>query len=115
MNIRTHQLPGQPGVKMNQMQLSITVGDKTYAICDSVQYQQMVMREVEKAANELISAARAANKPDPTNEEVMALAREKVDKKGFAKLDMILERMTPEQREQWKQSYRFTPITRRPG
>lgn len=118
MNFRNFQSSPSGKLDMKQMQLSVSVGNKVYAICDSVQFEQMVNGELERASNELI-AALAAKNPDskvpvyPTEEEVKARARKKVEDKGFATLDAVLAKMTPEQEKQWRDSYRFTPFTRR--
>lgn len=100
---------------MSKMQLSVSVGGRVYAICDSVQFQQMVNWMMEIASNELVVKLRANGQENeyPKEEDVKALAKQKVEEKGFATLDSVLEMMTPEQRQQWKDSYRFTPITRR--
>jgi hypothetical protein len=118
MNYRNFQSRQAGSLDVSQMQLSVTVGNKIYAICDSVQLEQMINGELERASNELITALAAKN-PDskipvyPTEEEVKALARKKVEEKGFSTLDAVLAKMTPEQVKQWKDSYRFTPFSRR--
>ena len=115
MNQRMHGTPmnnSNPNVRDSELQLSITFQGKTYAICDSMQYKNLVTQEMEKAAFELASEQQDHY---PDEDQIRKRAEAKVDDRGFATLDMILSRMTPQQREEWKQSYRFTPITRTTG
>jgi hypothetical protein len=99
---------------MGQMQLSITLNGRVYAICDSVQFTQMVNGMMEQAANELIVAMNKNGQEGyPPEEQVKDLAVKKIEDMGFSTLDMVLAKMTPQQVKEWKDSYRFTPISRR--
>jgi hypothetical protein len=114
MNYRNFQGGPAGNLDMAQMQLSVAVNGRTYCICDSVQFAQMVNGTMEIAANELISAINKRGETGyPPEAEIKALATKKIENMGYATLDMVLSKMTPQQLQEWKDSYRFTPITRR--
>jgi len=114
MNFRNFQSKPAGNLNMGKMQLSIEVNGKVYCICDSVQYAQMVNGMMEIASNELTTQmSKNGQQVYPKEEEIKALAAKKIGDMGYATLDMVLDKMTPEQKKSWKDSYRFTPITRR--
>jgi hypothetical protein len=114
MNYRSYQSKPSGNLDMAQMQLSIALNGRTYCICDSVQFEQMVNGMMEIAANELTAAMNHRGENGyPKEEDIKALATRKIEDKGYATLNVVLAKMTPQQLKEWKDSYRFTPITRR--
>jgi hypothetical protein len=45
-----------------------------------------------------------------TADELKASIEQKVDSSGFATLDYVLNLMTPAERKEWENKYRFTPF-----
>ena len=114
MNYRNFQGKPAGNLDMAQMQLSVALNGRTYCICDSVQFGQMVNGMMEIASNELIVAMNQRGENGyPPEADVKALAVKKIEDKGYSTLDMVLAKMTPQQLKEWKDSYRFTPISRR--
>jgi hypothetical protein len=124
--------PGGANFSTKNFSLSITFQGKTYAICDKKQWESLCDRVREKVVSELSQeslqkqadarkAALQSGKPPPpmeplfSEEEVEARVAQSLEEAGYARLQDILDRMTPEERDQWKTSYRFTPFSTKPG
>lgn len=90
--------------------LSITVRGKTYAVVSDAQ-----LRYIREKALETILARAAEKQENLTMEEGRVRAAKYADSCGFATLDLVLAKMTSDERERWKAQYRFSCVTRRPG
>lgn len=85
-------------------QMSITLHGKTHAIVSSGQ-----MRWLIEAATQEISRETGTPMSECQSEQE---AKKRVERRGFATLGEVLSRMTPDERTQWENQYRFGGITR---
>lgn len=96
-----------PTYPVKNQETAITFRGKTYAICSQEQMTFML----DQARNEIISVANVAKEKLPEEEigKRLNLFKEGC---GFATLDYVLSLMTPAEQQEWKDKYRFCPITR---
>jgi len=85
--------------------LSITHAGKTWGICDSAQFRFMIAI----AMQELFSEGLVPDDKDEFEE----LAAQRVEDKGISTQKRIIAKMSPEEKETWKQAYRFAPLQTR--
>lgn len=124
--------PIDQGFSTKGFSLSITYKGKTYAICDEQQWQtmrgsmrqkiitEMAREGMREEADKRKAALQSGNPPPPmeptfSDDEVEIRVTEALEEAGYARQKDVLAKMTPEEREQWKISYRFTPFHTKPG
>lgn len=106
-----------PGTPAKNQEVSITLSDgRTFSVCSKGQYRYLVDQARNMIVSRMIDGGEVTEDAS-ANEGVVneRLEHWKEHESKFAPLDWILERMTPEERESWKQQYRFGGICRRPG
>ena len=88
--------------------LAITLKGKDYKICDNAQFKYLSDRVRENIVMDL-----AKEEKQITEEELEEAVSAQLEEAGYSLLKDVLAKMTPEEAEQWKQSYRFAPLSRR--
>jgi Mg/Co/Ni transporter MgtE len=105
MRIRNYQ-PQEAGTK--GFSLAISYKGKNYSICDNEQFKYLSGRVRENIVMDF-----AKEEKQITEEELEELVAAQLEEAGYALLKTVLAKMTPEEAAQWKQSYRFAPLSRR--
>lgn len=96
-----------PTYPVKNQETSITYGGKTYAICSDQQIDYIKLQ-----ARDQVMFDAFEKQIEMTEEEINKKVQLVVENCGYATLDYVLGLMTPQEREDWKVRYRFTPITR---
>ena len=91
--------------------MSITLSNgKTYGIVVAGQLSYMLQKERQRILDEAYDTQTTL-----TEEQIKAKLDVFQENCGFATLDWVLEKLPPNKREEWKNQYRFSGVTRRLG
>ena len=93
-------------------ELSIEYKGKVYAICSDDQMSYLLMTAKERIMMEDADKVYKKEKKSITEEELKAKLYEYVESCGYGTIASVLAKMTPAEQEEWKNKYRFTPITK---
>ena len=104
MNTRASRVPQSP---VKNQEMAITYKGKVYAICEQGQLDYLVQCERER----WIMMAYDEDKT-MTESELNAKIKIFLENCGYSTLNGLLARMTPEERKNWQDNYRFSPIKR---
>jgi hypothetical protein len=88
-------------------ELSISYKGKIYGICSPEQMAYLIMIARDRLMIEASQQGKAL-----TEEELKIKLTEYEANCGHATLESVLGKMTPDEIEQWKASYRFAPVIR---
>ena len=107
MNIRNFKQSAAP---TKNQELSIEYKGRVYAICSEEQMNFLLMSEKEKIIMEDADKVYRKEKKPITEAEINTKLEAFREKCEFATLSHILSKMTPQEQEEWKNKYRFSPI-----
>jgi len=102
----------ETGSPTKNQELSIEYKGRVYAICNDDQMAYVLLVEKERLVMEDNDRVYRKEKKNMTDEELKAKLLAFSDTCGYATLAMVLAKMTPAEQEEWKNKYRFTPITK---
>lgn len=95
----------KPDVK--GMTLTVTLHGKQYVACDKQQ-----MHAIMQMGKQRVALEAAENNETLTPEEEAKRLEAWQENCGFATVEWLLSKMSPQERERWKASYRFSGIHR---
>lgn len=104
MNSRVAKVPTHP---TKNQETAIDFKGKTYAVCTDGQMNFLI-----EMAKDKFRAEAFDKKVKLSEEELEKKLKEYRETCGYATLDWILGQMTPQERTDWQNKYRFTPIMR---
>lgn len=99
-----------PELPAKSQEVCVTVPDgRSYVVCSKGQYEMLRAARRQQVMAEAGMAGRTMT-DEGIEEAVESWLR---DECPYAPLDLILSKMSPDERERWKQNYRFSGITTR--
>lgn len=105
MNIRKSASPELPA---KNQQVSITLKNgKTYTVVSQGQMEYILEMQAHKLTSQAV-----ANKQQLTDEALKQKMIEFRDECPYAPLQWILDRMSPQEQDEWKAQYRFGGVNR---
>lgn len=90
--------------------IEISFGGKTYKICSKGQMNYIMAIGL----NEIMRAA-SGNQKQLSEDQVQEELKKYKENCGYAILNDLLEQVSPEERERWKNNYRFSGVIKKSG